>query len=247
MDRVIYVAMTGAREAMRSQSASSHNIANVGTTGFKAVQNLLASAPILGGGLPTRVNSIAVPDGWNMQQGELTRTGRDLDVAIQGEGWLAVQDADGNEAYTRAGNLRVNATGLLETASGQLVLGSGGPISVPAYESLFVGSDGVISVVGQGQGAESLAEVDRLRLVNPPAADLVAKGNNLFALKDEGTSPPDVNVRVANGVLESSNVNATASLVDMIELSRSYEMQVRAMNTAEKNDAAAARLLRITG
>jgi flagellar basal-body rod protein FlgF len=141
----------------------------------------------------------------------------------------------------------VNPAGLLETAGGQLVLGNGGPISVPPYEEIFIGADGQITVVAQGQGAEAPVELDRLRLVNPPAEELVARGDGLYAHRDDVTAPPDPSVRVASGVLESSNVNVAEALVEMIELARHYEMQVRAMNTAEKNDAAAARLLRLEG
>lgn len=245
MDRMIYVAMTGAREAMRAQTASSHNLANVGTTGFRAVQNVLEAAPIAGAGLPTRVNSIARADGWNSRAGEVMPTGRDLDIAIQGDGWLAVQDAQGEEGYTRAGDLRINPTGLLETATGQLVLGNGGPISVPPFQSLFIGNDGQISIVPQGQGPESLVEVDRLRLVKPPTADMVQRGDGLFGLRDGDSAPPDPSVRIASGQLESSNVNVAEALVQMIELSRHYEMQVRAMHTAEQNDQAATRLIRL--
>ena len=247
MDRLIYVAMTGAREAMRAQSTASHNVANVGTNGFRAVRDQLSSVPIPGQGMATRVNAVARPAGWDTGVGSMIQTGRELDVAVQGNGWIAVQDPQGREAYTRNGNLRINTSGLLETASGQLVLGNGGPVSIPPYESLYIAADGQVSIVPQGQGAESLVEVDRLRLVNPQASEVVARGDGLYGLKDEGVAPPDPAVRIASGVLESSNVNVAEALVEMIELARHYEMQVRAMNAAEKNDSAAARLLRIDG
>ncbi|MBW7930764.1 MAG: flagellar hook-basal body complex protein, partial [Gammaproteobacteria bacterium] len=170
MDRLLYVAMTGAREAMRAQSVVANNIANASTTGFREVRRAVDSAPVAGPGLPTRVNPVSLPDAWNPESGTLLHTGRELDIAIQGEGWIAVQDAGGNEAYTRAGNLRINASGLLETASGDLVKGAGGPISIPPFQQLYIGNDGQISVVPQGQSPEALAIVDRIKLVNPPAA-----------------------------------------------------------------------------
>jgi flagellar basal-body rod protein FlgF len=161
--------------------------------------------------------------------------------------WLVVQDAEGNDAYTRNGNLRVNPNGILETSLGQPVRGNGGPISLPPYEKLFIGGDGQISIVPQGQTAETLVQVDRLRLVNPPATELVRSGDGLFNLRDGSTAAPDPSVRVASGQLESSNVNPAEALAEMIEMSRHYEMQVRAMNTADELDSASSRLIRMNG
>jgi flagellar basal-body rod protein FlgF len=247
MDKLIYVAMSGAREAMRGQATTAHNLANLATTGFRALRNVLDSAPVYGTGLPSRVNTVRQPELWNARQGQAQATGRDLDVAVHGAGWLVVQDADGNEAYTRNGNLRLNANGILETAAGNPVLGNGGPVSLPPYEKLFIGGDGQISIIPQGQTAETLVQVDRLRLANPPATELVRSGDGLFALRDGSTAVPDPNVRVAGGQLESSNVNPAEALAEMIEMSRHYEMQVRAMNTADELDAASARLIRLNG
>jgi len=247
MDRMIYVAMTGAREAMRAQSLVAHNIANASTTGFREVRRAVDSAPVGGPGLPTRVNPVSLPDAWNPNAGTMLHTGRDLDIAVQGQGWIAVQDAAGNEAYTRAGNLRINASGLLETASGELVKGSGGPISIPPFQQLYIGNDGQISIVPQGQSPNALAIVDRIRLVNPPPQEMVRADNGLFRMADGSEAPADATVSIASGELEASNVNSTAALVEMIELSRAYEMQVRAMHSADENAAASARLMRAGG
>ena len=247
MDKLIYVAMSGAREAMRAQATTSHNLANISTTGFRALRNVLDSAPIFGAGLPTRVNTVRQPELWNTSQGQTQATGRDLDVAVQGQGWLVVQDASGKDAYTRNGNLRINANGILETSAGQPVIGNGGPVSIPPYEKMFIGDDGQISIVPQGQTAESLLQVDRLMLVNPPPLQLVRSGDGLFNLRDGSTADPDPAVRIASGQLESSNVNPAEALAEMIEMSRHYEMQVRAMNTADELDSASARLIRMNG
>jgi len=246
MDKLVYVAMTGARETMRAQAIVSHNVANISTPGFRAVKHTLQSAPVPGQGFESRINAVAGPNGWNMNSGSMINTGQELDVAIQGEGWFAVQTADGDEAYTRAGSLRINESRMLETASGHLVLGNGGPISLPPYQSIDIGRDGQISVVPQGQKADTIAEVDRLKLVNPPADQLVGGSDGLFRLAD-GDALADPTVRVSNGQLEDSNVNPSAALVEMIELSRQYEMQIRAMRTAEENDEASARLMRMGG
>lgn len=247
MDRMIYVAMSAAREAQRAQTITSHNIANIATNGFRAIHSALDSAPIPGQGLPSRVNTVAQPEVWSASQGASLATGRDLDVAIQGPGWLAVQGPDGEEAYTRAGNLRVNPNGLLENANGRLVLGNGGPISLPPFEQIVLGDDGQISIIPQGQGAESLAQVDRLRLVNPPPENLVRSGDAMFSLRDGSRATVDPAVRIASGQLEQSNVNPAGALADMIEMSRHYEMTIRAMNTAEETDAASTRLIRLNG
>ena len=247
MDRLLYVAMTGAREAMRAQSVVANNIANASTTGFREVRRAVDSAPVAGPGLPTRVNPVSLPDAWNPESGTLLHTGRELDIAIQGDGWIAVQDAGGNEAYTRAGNLRIIASGLLETASGDLVKGAGGPISIPPFQQLYIGNDGQISVVPQGQSPEALAIVDRIKLVNPPAADMMRAENGLFRMGDGGEAAADAGVHIANGTLETSNVNATAALVEMIEIARAYEMQVRAMHAADENAQASASLMRSGG
>jgi flagellar basal-body rod protein FlgF len=244
MDRMIYVAMNGARAAMRAQTIVAHNIANASTTGFRELRHATESTSVPGTGLDTRVNPVDLPDSFDQTAGTMVQTGRDLDIAVQGSGWIAVQGPDGAEAYTRDGNLRINAAGLLETATGHLVRGNGGPISIPAFSQLFIGGDGQISIVPQGQTPEGLAVVDRIKLVDPPARELARGGDGLFRMADGSTAPPDATIRIASGQLESSNVNAAAALVEMIEVSRSYEMQVRAMRTADENDAAAARLIR---
>ncbi len=247
MDRLIYVAMSGARAAMRAQAVVSHNLANANTVGFRAVRSAVDSVPVEGPGLPTRVNTRVQPQGWNNLQGASMATGNALDVAVQGDGWLVVQGANGSEGYTREGALRINSNGLLETSGGRLVMGNGGPVAIPPYEELHIGSDGQISIVPQGQTAESLVQVDRLRLVNPPAGELARSGDGLFRLRDGSTAVDDPGVRIASGQLEASNVSATQALVEMIEMARHYEMQVRAMSTAEDSDASAARLIRISG
>lgn len=246
MDKLLYVAMTGARETMRAQSAVSHNLANINTPGFRSVQHMMRSAPIYGVGLPTRVNTVMAGESWNPHSGSMFQTGRTLDIAIQGEGWLAVQGPDGEEAYTRAGNLRISPTGLLETAGGQLVLGNGGPISIPQFERIDIGGDGRISIVPVGSAPNGLAEIDRLKLVNPAHDELQRIDNGLFRHRDREPAIANPAVRIASGQLEASNVNAAQSLVEMIELSRRFEMQVRSMNQAEKMDEAAARLMRMS-
>jgi flagellar basal-body rod protein FlgF len=243
MDRMLYVAMTGARETLRAQAVNNHNLANASTTGFRADLQAFQSRQVSGDGFNSRVYATAATTGFDDTVGASMATGRDLDVAVQGSGFIAVQGLDGREAYTRAGDLRVDTTGQLRTGAGLAVLGDGGPVSVPPNASLVVGSDGTISIVPLGQGPETRAEVGRIKLVNPNADELEKGADGLFRMKDGTDAPPDATARLASGVLESSNVNVAESMVTMIELSRRFDMQVRAMRAAEDNGAASARLL----
>ena len=245
MDRMLYVAMTGAKETLRAQTVNNHNIANVSTTGFRADLAAFQSRAVDGSGYASRVYATAGTVGWDEKSGALLSTGRDLDVAVNGPGWIAVQDADGKEAYTRAGDFQVDATGQLVTGTGRPVIGDGGPINVPPYTSIFFARDGSISIVAQGQTPDAASTVGRVKLVNPAVEQIERGEDGLFRLKDGSDAPADAAVQITSGVLESSNVNAAQAMVNMIELSRQFEMQVKAIRTAEENGAAAAQLMRI--
>ncbi len=245
MDRMLYVAMTGAKETLRAQTVNNHNIANVSTTGFRADLAAFQSRAVDGSGYASRVYATNATTGWDQKSGALLSTGRDLDIAINGDGWIAVQDANGKEAYTRAGDLQIDATGQLMTATGQPIVGDGGLINVPPYSSIFFARDGSISVVAQGQTPDATATVARIKLVNPPPDQVERGEDGLFRMKDSSDAPADANVQIASGQLESSNVNAAQAMVNMIELARQFEMQVKAIRTAEENGAAAAQLMRL--
>jgi flagellar basal-body rod protein FlgF len=245
MDRMLYVAMTGAKETLNAQAVNNHNLANASTTGFRAELSAFQSRAVDGSGYASRVYATNASTGWNNQSGALLSTGRDLDVAINGDGWIAVQGPDGKEAYTRAGDLQVDPTGQLVTANGRPVIGDGGPVNIPPYTSIFFARDGSISVVAQGQNPDTTSTVARLKLVNPPEEQLERGDDGLFRMKDGSPAPADANVQIGSGVLESSNVNAAEAMVNMIELARQFEMQVKAIRTAEENGAAAQQLLRM--
>ena len=243
MDRSLYVAMTGATQIMRAQEAVSHNLANASTVGFKSELSAFQSLPVLGQGEATRINAVARGIGADTTQGSVTSTGRSLDVAVQGSGWIAVQAPDGSESYTRAGDLQLTADGLLTDASGHPVIGNGGPINLPASAQLLIGEDGTISTVPIGEGPSTVAALDRLRLVNPDPSQLVQGGDGLMHLVGGGNAAPDTTVRVTSGALENSNVNASSELVKMIALSRQYDMQIKSIKASEDNAASASKLL----
>ncbi|MGH8264539.1 MAG: flagellar basal body rod protein FlgF [Steroidobacterales bacterium] len=246
MDKMLYVAMTGAKQVMQAQGINNHNIANANTTGFRADLHGFGSFPIYGDGYPTRVNAVVEDSGFDESAGTLENTGRDLDVAVFGSGWIAVQDANGKEAYTRMGNLQVTATGVLQTAAGQPVLGDGGPVTMPPSTQITVGGDGTISVVPQGLGPETVSSVARIKLVDPDRKALVKGDDGLLRLKSGETAPASADVKLVSGALESSNVNLPQALISMIELSRLFDLEVRAMSTAEQNEAIATKLLSLT-
>ncbi|HYJ41162.1 MAG TPA: flagellar basal-body rod protein FlgF [Steroidobacteraceae bacterium] len=245
MDRMLYVAMTGAKETLNAQAVNNHNLANASTTGFRAELSAFQSRAVDGSGYASRVYATQASTGWNNQSGALLSTGRDLDVAINGDGWIAVQGPDGKEAYTRAGDLQVDANGQLTTGTGLPVLGDGGPITVPPYTSIFFARDGSISVVAQGQTPDTTATVDRIKLVKPADEAIERGSDGLFRMKDGTEAAPDASVQLGSGTLESSNVNTADAMVTMIELARHFEMQVKAIRHAEENGAAAAQIMRL--
>ena len=246
MDKLLYVAMTGAKQTRLAQAISTHNLANANTTGFHADLQNSRSVAVSGPGHQSRVYSVTEGAGVDMSNGPILATGRELDVAVNGEGWIAIQSPDGSEAYTRAGDLRVNSSGLLTTGAGYSVMGNGSPIAVPPFEKLEIASDGTISIRPLGQGASTLAIVDRIKLVNPPASELKKSDDGL--IRHTGEKPPavDASVRLQSGALESSNVNTVEAMVKMIELARQFETQIKVMQTAEENDRASAQLMRMS-
>ncbi len=245
MDEMIYLAMTGARQTEYAQTINSNNLANISTTGFRADLHSFSSVPIDGPGVDARINAVVDSYGTDLSPGPLNHTGRDLDIAIRGDGFIAVQAPDGSEAYTRAGDLRVEAGGLLSTGAGHLVIGDGGPVAIPPNSSLLIGSDGTISVQALGQGPETMSIVDRIKLVRPDFSALQKGTDGLLHMKDNGVAEADASVTVLSGSLEHSNVNVAKTLVNMIELARQYEMQINVIKTSEENADAAATMMRL--
>lgn len=249
MDKLIYVAMTGAKSLMQRQDNLASNLANAGTTGYRAATLAFRPVPLDqgAGGPGAQVFALETTAGSDLSPGAVHRTGRGLDVAVQGDGWIAVQGRDGREAYTRSGALQVSAASVLQTAGGHAVLSESGPISVPPNSRLTIAPDGTIS---SQNGAESLAEVQtlgRIKLVNPAPADVARSDDGLFRLKRPGSAAADDRVTLAGGALESSNVNPVESMVNMIGAARQFELQMKLLQTAEANSRSAGQLLQSGG
>jgi flagellar basal-body rod protein FlgF len=245
MDRLIYVAMTGAKSTLEQQASVAHNLANVSTTGFRAEMNAFRAVPVQGEGGATRTFVVDSTTGADFAPGPIQHTGRDLDIAVQGKGWIAVQAADGTEAYTRAGNLRLSPNNELVTASGNAVLGDGGPVAIPSDTRVTIGGDGTVSTVPTDNRVSQNSTVGRIKLVNPPEGELERGGDGLFRLRGGGSTPIDDSVRLVSGAVESSNVNPVECMVSMITLSRQFDMQMKLLQNAEGNARQASQLLGI--
>ncbi len=243
MDKLIYVAMSGATETLNAQAANSYNLANAGTTGFKADLTAFQTRAVTGPGYASRAYATDGSVGWDTTNGVQVTTGNPLDVAVQGSGFIAVQDSSGSEAYTRAGDLHIDPSGLLMTATGHQVIGEDGPITVPPAASTTIGADGSISIVPMGQTPLSIAKIGQIKLVNPPAGSLQKGLDGLYRMSDGTTAPADASSTLASGVLESSNVDLPSCLVNMIELSRRFELQIKSLHTAEDDSSSSSKLL----
>jgi flagellar basal-body rod protein FlgF len=252
MDRLIYTAMTGASEALEQQAVVANNLANTSTTGFRAQLANFRSAPLAFGDgtqvndTTTRTFVLSATPGADYTAGPITRTGNPLDVAVEGPGWLAVQTPDGNEAYTRAGNLHIDQNGQLMTATNMPVVGGGGPISVPPGADVTIGKDGTVSALIPGDPPTAIAQIDQLKLVNPDPNTLQRGNDGLFHTTDGNPADADQTVVLAPESLEGSNVNPVAAMVSMITNARQFQMQTKLLQNADTNDQSANQLLTFT-
>ncbi|WNO61834.1 flagellar basal body rod protein FlgF [Rheinheimera sp. MMS21-TC3] len=248
MDKLLYIAMSGAKENMNGIAVRANNLANASTVGFKADLEQARSMQAFGTGLPTRVFALTENPSQNFDAGAIMTTDRELDVAIQGDGWFGVLAADGTEAYSRSGNLQINANGLLETANGTLVMGDNGPIQLPLpLAKVEIALDGTVSALPQGAPANAMEEVGRIKLVKPLNSDMEKGNDGLFRRKDGQLAQVDINVSLLKGAVEGSNVSAVGEMTSMISLQRQFELQVKMMKAAEDMDQKQNQLLRIMG
>lgn len=247
MDNFLFVAMSGAKENMLGQQLHMNNLANASTTGFRADFAAARSQPVFGPGMPSRVYSMSENPATDFKSGSMISTGNALDVAIDGDGFFTVLGKDGTENYTRAGNLRLTETGMLTTGTGLPVLGDGGPVTIPPSQKIDITADGTISIVPIGAENNNTAVVGRLKLVKPELGNMVKNESGLMVQKNGQPAEADPTVKLVAGVVESSNVNAMSEMVNMISLSRQYEMQVKLMKKAEEMDQSSSQLMRLGG
>jgi flagellar basal-body rod protein FlgF len=238
MDRMIYLSMTGAKATMQRQEVLANNLANASTPGFRAELTAFRAVPVQGSGAATRVYALESTPGYNAEPGAVQATGRNLDVAMKGNGWLAVQGLDGTEAYTRGGALDINNEGLLVTKTGLTVLGDGGPITIPANATVQIAPDGTISAAVGNAKPQS---VGKLKLVTPEAP-LQRGEDGLFRAAD-GDLPADANARVQDNALEGSNVSPVETMIAMIAAARQFEQQMKMVHSAQEKEQAATKLL----
>jgi flagellar basal-body rod protein FlgF len=247
MDRLIYTAMTGASHTMQQQASVAQNLANVNTPGFRSTIDAFRAVPLVGEGLPTRAFVVDSTAGTDFTPGVMQTTGRALDVAVDGKGWIAVEDAGGKEAYTRNGSFQVLPNGILQTKSGLNVVGDGGPITIPPDTQVTIAKDGTISTVPSTTQKNTVVVVGRLKLTNPPENQLVRGEDGLFRTKDGNPADADASVTVASGNLEGSNVNMVASMVNMITLARQYDQQMKMLQMADENAKQSSSVLSVAG
>jgi flagellar basal-body rod protein FlgF len=247
MDRLIYTAMTGASHILQQQATVSENLANNHTPGYRAAIHTFRAVPLEGDGLPTRVFVVDSTAGADFSAGAMEPTGRNLDVAIDGKGWLAVMAADGKESYTRNGSFQITANGILQTRSGLNVVGDAGPITIPPDTEITIAKDGTISTVPTGTKPAAVVTVGRIKLTNPPEAQMVRGDDGMFRTKDGNSAKADSTVTVVTGNLEGSNVNAVEAMVDMITLARQFDNQMKMLQAADNNSKAASQLLNFAG
>jgi len=246
MDRLLYVTMTGAKQAELRQATVSHNLANATTTGFRAELAAFRAVPVVGGsGLPTRAFVVEQSIGADLRSGPLQQTGNDLDVAIVDAGWIAVQTASG-EAYTRNGGLKIDASGLMKNSSGQILQGESGPLTVPENTRVTVAQDGTVSGIALDNPSQRV-EIGKIKLVNPPSGELEKGSDGLFRLRSGQSAPVDANVKLVSGAVEGSNVNTVDELVAMISTQRHYDLQIKLMQTADQNSRSATQILSLNG
>ncbi|MDB5979393.1 MAG: flgF [Pseudomonas sp.] len=243
MDKLLYVAMSGASENAIAQKAHANNLANVSTNGFQRDLQQARSMPVFGEVMPSRAYAMSERPGTDFSDGPMVDTGRDLDVAVKGNGWIAVQTPDGGEAYTRSASMNIDALGVLRAGNGLPVMGNGGPIAVPPQEQIEIGADGTISIRSMGEGPRVMAQIDRIKLVKPDMSNMEKGPDGLIHTKDGKPAAADADVQVESGFQQGSNVNAVEEMTEVLALSRQFELHIKMMKTAEDDDQSAARVL----
>lgn len=245
MDRLIYTALSGMKASMDRQRVIASNMANADTVGFR--KELMDHRPVTVEGTPfeARAMQIARVRGADMTSGEVTQTGRSLDIAVQGNVLMAVQAEDGTEAYTRRGDLSISASGILVNGDGNAVLGEGGPITIPPQGIPAIAPDGRVTIADPATPDQPPAEVGRIKLASWAGSDTVKGLDGLFRVDGGGILPTDETATVRTGALEQSNVKTTEVLVEMIAAQRLFQLRTDLIATARDVDESGATLMRL--
>ena len=245
MDRLIYTAYSGLSDSMISQQVIASNMANAQTIGFRAEMLNHQATTLKGPSIEARAMTQGEARGANMKQGAVIETGNPLDIALSGRTMLAVQGEDGEEAYTRRGDLTVDASGVMSNGDGRPVIGDAGPITVPPGARITIAPDGSVLAATPENPDQPPQVVGRIKLVGT-AGSRIEKGlDGLFRVFGGGALPEDEEARVTSGALEQSNVDATHVLVEMIEAQRLFDMRTKLVATARELDEGSASLMRL--
>jgi flagellar basal-body rod protein FlgF len=243
VDKMLYVAMSGASQNALAQKAHANNMANVSTTGFQRDLEQARSMPVFGDTFASRAYAMTERPATDFSAGAMQETGRDLDVAVGGDGFIAVQTPDGKEAYVRTASMNVDALGILRAGNGLPIMGNSGPIAIPPDEKIEIGSDGTISIRGMGETPNAVAQVDRIKLVNPPVGSLTKGVDGLIHTTSGQPAVFDASVKVESGFVQASNVNAVEEMTSVLALSKQFELHIKMMTTAKEDDESMARVL----
>ena len=245
MDRLIFTAMTGAKQAMQRQDSLANNLANASTVGFRAEMTAHRAVPVRGPGEGARVFAVESTPGTDFSTGTIQQTGRPLDVAIHGRGFFTVRAPDGGEAYTRAGSFHLDQDGNLLVHGRHAVMGDGGPLNVPIDNRIEIAPDGTVSAIPESGNLNSVTVIGRIKLVKPEEKDLVKGTDGLFRMRSGETLPLDETVTLTPGAVEGSNVNVVEAMVEMIAIARQFDMQMKMLSTAEADSRTSAQLLNV--
>ena len=240
---MIYTALTGMDAAMSRQRAIASNLANAQTAGFRSETFSVSTFTLKGPSLETRAIVQGVVKGANLAAGRVVPTGRDLDIALRGDAFLALQAADGSEVYSRRGDLSIGAGGVLENGDGRPLMGVAGPITVPLGSAVTISEDGRVMAANPAEPDLPPQEVARIKLVNPNGSRIEKNLDGFFQVPGGGVLPVDELARIDVGSLEQSNVDTAQTLTEMIEAQRSFDRRSKLFTTASELDQAGSRLM----
>jgi len=243
MDRAAFTALTGAKYAAELLSVTSNNLANAATSGFREQLAYFRSVPLEGEGAPTRTFALGWTPFAKLDPGVLEPTGNPSHAAIDGDGWFVVQRRDGSQALTRAGSFRV-IDRKLSLTDGIPIVGVNGPISIPDGAELDIADDGTVNAKFPTNPVTTQL-LGRLKVVNPPKNTLLRDGDGFFVTLDKRVEQlaEDPSIKVRGRTLETSNLNSANAMMQIIVDSRSFDFNMKVVQTVNENEKAANQLI----